>query len=114
MTPIKQPGKEPDRNPLSKPSSPAPTVGETTLNGLPMLTEVAAETDTHLSRVLSAEEIQQLLHQLEAHIETLFTRKLGLHLEQLQRQAIDRALSELKTELPKLLRDTLNAYLGSR
>jgi hypothetical protein len=106
--------KQPDSNPISKTSSPTPTMGETTLNGLPMLTEVVAETDAHLSRVLSAEEIQQLLHQLEAHIETLFTRKLGLHLEQLQRQAIDRALNELKTELPELLRDTLNAYLGSR
>lgn len=79
-----------------------------------MLTEIVAETDAHSSRVLSAEEIQQILHQLEAHIETLFTRKLGNHLEQLQRQAIDQALSELKSELPELLRNTLNAYLDSR
>lgn len=79
-----------------------------------MLTEVVAESEAHLSRVLSTEEIQQLQHKLEAHIEALFTRKLSLHLEQLQRQAIDRAISELKTELPELLRDTLNAYLDSR
>jgi len=79
-----------------------------------MLTEVVAESEAHLSRVLSAEEIHQLQHKLEAHIETLFTRKLGLHLEQLQRQAIEQAISELKTELPELLRDTLNAYLDSR
>jgi hypothetical protein len=114
MTPIKQPGKHPDSKSASKPPSPAATVGETTLNGLPMLTEVVAETDTHLSRVLSTEEIHQLQHKLEAHIESLFTRKLGLHLEQLQRQAIDRALGELKAELPELLRNTLNAYLDSR
>jgi hypothetical protein len=106
--------KQPGSNPLSNASSPAPTMGETTLNGLPMLTEVVAETDTHLSRVLSTQDIQQLLPQLEVQIETLFTRKLGLHLEQLQRQAIDQALIELKTELPELLRDTLNAYLDSR
>jgi hypothetical protein len=111
MTPIKQPGKQSDSKSVSKPSSPAATMGEATLNGLPMLTEVVAETDT---RPLSAEEIQQLQQKLEAHIETLFTRKLGLHLEQLQRQAIDRAISELKAELPELLRNTLNAYLDSR
>ena len=98
----------------SKPSSAAPTVGETALNGLPTLTEVVAESGADRSRVLSAEEIQQILRQLEAHIETLFTRKLGLHLEQLQRQAIEKALGELKAELPELLRDTLNAYLDSR
>jgi hypothetical protein len=111
MTSIKQPGKQPDSKSVPKPSSPAATMGEATLNGLPMLTEVVAETDT---RLLSAEEIQQLQQKLEAHIETLFTRKLGLHLEQLQRQAIDRAISELKAELPELLRNTLNAYLDSR
>ena len=110
MTSIKQPGSDSP----SKPSLPTRTIGETTLNDLPMLTEVVAEADTHLPRVLSAEEIQQLLHQLEAHIETLFTQKLGLHLEQLQRQAIDQALDELKAELPELLRDALNAYLDSR
>jgi hypothetical protein len=104
---------QPGNNPASSPS-PAPTVGETTLNSLPMLTEVVAESGADRSRVLSEEEIQQILPQLESHIETLFTRKLGLHLEQLQRQAIERALSELKAELPVLLRDTLNTYLDSR
>lgn len=114
MTTIKHPGKQPNSKLVSKPSSPASTMGETTLNGLPMLTEVVAETENHLSRVLSIEEIQQLQHKLEAHIEALFTSKLALHLEQLQRQAIDQALSELKAELPELLRNTLNAYLDSR
>jgi hypothetical protein len=114
MTPFKQPGKQPGIDSPSKPSVPTPTIGETTLNSLPMLTEVVAEVDTHLPHVLSAGEIQQLLQHLEAHIETLFTQKLGLHLEQLQRQAIEQAISELRTELPELLRDTLNAYLDTR
>jgi hypothetical protein len=109
MTSIKQPGSDS----TSKPSLPALTISETTLNNLPILTEVVAEAD-NLPRVLSAEEIQQLLHQLEAHIETLFTQKLGLHLGQLQRLAIDQALDELKAELPELLRDALNALLESR
>lgn len=110
MTSIKQP----DSDSPSKQTLPAQTIGETTLDDLPTLTEVVAEADTHLPHVLSAEEIQQLLHQLEAHIETLFTQKLGLHLGQLQRLAIDQALDELKAELPELLRDALNAYLDSR
>jgi hypothetical protein len=110
MTAFKQQGSDSP----SKPSLPTRTIGETTLDDLPTLTEIVAEADTNLPRILTAEEIQQLLHQLEAHIETLFTQKLGLHLEQLQRLAIEQAISELKTELPDLLRDTLNAYLDSR
>lgn len=112
MTPGKQPGGQTGGDTPAKP--PARSIGDTTLNGLPMLTEVVAETDTHLPRVLNADEIQQLLPQLETHIEALFTRKLGAQLEQLQRLAIEQAISELKAELPELLRDTLNAYLDSR
>ncbi len=118
MTPIKQPGKQPRERPDSDTpaasSRPTLTTGETTLNNLPMLTEVVAASDASPPRVLNDEEIQRLLHQLEARIETMFTQKLGLRLEQLQRQAIDQALDELKAELPKLLQDELNAYLDSR
>ena len=114
MTPIKQPGEQPDSDILSGQPLPAPAIGETTLNNLPMLTEVVAESETNPPRILGEPEIQQLLRQLEARIEIMFTQKLGLHLEQLQRQAIDRALDELKAELPELLRDAMNAYLGSR
>jgi Tfp pilus assembly protein PilN len=114
MTPFKQPGKQPDNDPPSKPSLPTLTIGETTLNSLPMLTEVAAGADAQLHRALSAEEKQQFLHQLEARIETLFTQKLGLHLAQLQRQAIDQALDELKAKLPELLHDALNEFLEAR
>jgi hypothetical protein len=113
MTPIKQPGKHPDSKSVSKTSSPAATVGETTLNGLPVLTEVVDKADTYLPRLLSEEEIQRLLPQLEAHIEALFTKKLALHLEQLQRQAIEQAIRELKTELPELLHEALYTYLDS-
>jgi hypothetical protein len=93
---------------------PAQTIGEKTLDDLPILTEVVTEKVNPLPHVLSTEEIQLLLPQLEAHIQTLFTQKLGLRLEQLQRQAIEQAISELKAELPELLRNTLNAYLDSR
>jgi hypothetical protein len=104
--------KQPGINPASKPS-PTPTVGETTLNTLPVLTEIVDKSEIYLPRLLSADEIQQLLPQLESHIETLFTKKLGLHLEQLQRQAIKQAIRELKAELPELLHDALYNYLDS-
>jgi hypothetical protein len=105
--------KQTSDNRNSNPSSPAPTVGESTLNALPVLTEVVDKADTYLPRLLSAEEIQQLQPHLEAHIEALFTKKLGLHLEQLQRQAIEQAIRELKAELPELLHDALFNYLDS-
>jgi hypothetical protein len=114
MTPIKQTGKQPDRDTPAGSSLPSLTTDETTLNSLPVLTEVVSASDTSLPRELSEEEIQQLLRQLEARIEIMFTQKLGLHLEQLQRQAIDLALDELKAELPELLQDALNGYLDSR
>ncbi len=98
----------------AKPSLPTRGAGETTLNNLPVLTEVVAEVDPRLPGVLSADERQQLLHQLEKRIEILFSQKLALYLEQVQRLAIDRAIGELKAELPELLREALNAHLSSR
>jgi glutamyl-tRNA reductase len=85
------------------------------LDDLPLLTEVAAE-DAHekpaaeeaLPRTFSREEMQQVLQKLEAHMETVFISKLNTQLEQLQRLAIDLAVSEFKAELPHLLRDALN------
>jgi hypothetical protein len=118
MTPIKksgkQPGEQPDRNTPAGSPLPTATIGETTLDNLPVLTEVISKSNTNFSRELNSEEIQQLLHRLEARLEIMFTQKLGLHLEQLQRQAIDHALDELKAELPGLLQDALNTYLDSR
>jgi len=87
------------------------------LDDLPLLTEVAAEdaqktpqanAEVPLPRTFSREEMQQVLHKLEAHMETVFISKLNTQLEQLQRLAIDLAVSEFKAELPHLLRDALN------
>jgi len=91
---------------------------------LPILTEVIAEKtpagDSHpvaeqqtasaavLPRTLSTEEMQRLLQQLEIHLETVFTGKLNQQIEQLQKLAVDLAISELKAELPQLLRDALS------
>lgn len=58
--------------------------------------------------------MQQLVHRLEAHIETVFAQKLNQHLEQLQKIAVDQAVNELKAELPGLLRDALDAHRRSR
>jgi hypothetical protein len=118
MTPTKHTGNkaggQPDSGSSERSSLPTATIGEATLNNLPVLTEVVSESTASPPRELNDEEIQQLLHQLEARIEIMFTQKLGLHLEQLQRQAIDHALDELKAELPDLLQDALNTYLDSR
>ncbi|HTN95129.1 MAG TPA: hypothetical protein VMJ33_11145 [Gallionella sp.] len=105
--------QQPEADLAANPSSPAPTIGETTLSGLPVLTEVIDKADTYLPRLLTEDEIQQLLPRIEAHIEALFTKKLGLQLEQLQRQAIEQAIRELKAELPELLHDALYSYLDS-
>jgi len=90
---------------------PPQSIGEPTLDDLPILTEIVTEKNNYLP---STEEIQLLLPQLEAHIQTLFTQKLGLHLEQLLRKAIEQAISELKAELPELLLNTLKTYFDSR
>ena len=90
------------------------TIGETTLNKLPMLTEIAPGMDRTAIHSLSDEEIEALLRQLEAHLETLFTQKLSMRLEELHRAAIDHALDELKAELPELLREALDARFSAR
>jgi hypothetical protein len=105
--------KQPDGDPVTHPPTPAKNIGETTLNSLPVLTEVVDKADAYLPRLLSEAEIQQLLPRLEVQIEALFTKKLGTHLEQLQRQAIEQAIMELKAELPELLHDALYSYLDS-
>lgn len=105
--------KKPDTDPFRDLPLLSQTMGETTLNNLPTLTEVVAGVDGHSAHVLNDDEIQQMLHQLEAHLESLFTKKLSIRLEELQRAAIDQALDELKAELPELLREALD-NLGSR
>jgi hypothetical protein len=97
-------------------------VDDPDLNDLPLLTQIVAEetqtidsppvagqqTASAPPRTLSAEEMQRLLQQLETHLETVFTGKLNRHIEQLQKLAVDLAISELKAELPQLLRDALS------
>jgi len=62
---------------------------------------------TPSTRTLNAEEMQQLLLHIEDHLETVFTGKLNSQLEQLQKLAVDLAVSEFKAELPQLLHDAL-------
>jgi len=116
-----QPGQDfnniPDNLPLL-----TRVVKEEPLDDLPTLTEVVTETQPAASleivtsdaiapplNAFSDDEIQQLLLRLGTHLETAFATRLNLRLEQLQRQAIEQAINELKAELPELLRDALNA-----
>ncbi|MDD2720368.1 MAG: hypothetical protein PHH47_03575 [Gallionella sp.] len=55
----------------------------------------------------TSEEISYLLLHIEEHLSTIFTNKLNSQLEQLQRLAVELAVSEFKAELPQLLRDAL-------
>lgn len=57
--------------------------------------------------VLSAEQIEQLLQHLENHLETVLTDKLNTQLAQLQKLAVDLAVTEFMAELPQLVRDAL-------
>ena len=63
-------------------------------------------TGAHM-RPLNPAEVDQLLHQLESHLETVFSEKLNNQLEQLQKLAVELAISEFKAELPKLIIDAL-------
>ncbi|MDO8208404.1 MAG: hypothetical protein Q7T38_11410 [Gallionella sp.] len=94
-------------------------VDDSSSDDLPILFEIITDPDEEyqpdtvqnkpaLHRTLNAEEMQQLLQQLETHLETVFTSKLNSRLEELQRLAVDLAVSEFKAELPKLLRDAIN------
>lgn len=78
---------------------------DTKLDDLPILTEIII--DAPAPRALGAEDIQLLLQPLEAHLKNVFTSKLNSQLEQLQKLAVDLAVSEFKAELPQLLRDAL-------
>ncbi|HEU0219527.1 MAG TPA: hypothetical protein VFQ98_01815 [Gallionella sp.] len=129
MTSIKQLGDGlPDNLPLL-----THVADEDVPDDLPTLTEVVAEGQTEpatrlqpdadreapaLKAAIPAscasndEEMQRLLRQLETHLGNVFTHKLSLNLEQLQRQAVEQAVSELKAELPELLRNALKARHG--
>lgn len=90
--------------------------GDSETTVLPLLTEIiptyeaAPHEPSHRDpppRTLNPEEMHQLVQQLEVHLETVFTRKLNTQLEQLQRLAVELAISEFKAELPQLLREAL-------
>ncbi len=76
---------------------------------IPALDEPSEEKKTAPPRMLNAEEMQRLLQQLEIHLESVFTSKLNQQLEELQRLAVDMAVSEFKAELPGLLRTALKS-----
>ncbi|MEO8332342.1 MAG: hypothetical protein ABI479_07900 [Gallionella sp.] len=112
MNSIRLPGDHPGSDPSDKLPVLTQVADPATTEILPTLTEIIAKTDPHSA--LGAKEQQLILQQLEQHIETLLSQKLVLRLEQLQRQAVKQAVSELRAELPKLLRDALKAHLESR
>jgi len=116
MTSVQQPGDGlPDNLPLL-----TQVADEDAPDDLPTLTEVVAEGQPEPDASLEAaeaaipascasdeEKMQRLLRRLETHLENMLIHKLSLNLEQLQRQAIEQAVGELKAEFPKLLRDAL-------
>ncbi len=105
MIPIKQPGDGlPDNLPLL-----TQVADESAPADLPTLTEVVIPPadPSSSARSLSEEEIQRLLKQLESRLEAVFTQKLSLRLEKLQRLAVRQAVNEFRAALPELLRDAL-------
>ncbi len=83
-------------------------VGTPEPDELPTLTEIVVPTPASPTRKLSDEEIQLLLRQLESRLEVVFSQKLSLHLEKLQRLAVKQAVNEFRAALPELLREILN------
>jgi hypothetical protein len=88
-------------------------VGAPAPEDLPTLTEVVTPPPP-AAHTLSEEEIQQLLRLLESRLEVVFTQKLSLHLERLQRLAVKQAVNEFRAALPELLHEILNAPPQSR
>ncbi|MBY0576448.1 MAG: hypothetical protein K2P67_07640 [Gallionellaceae bacterium] len=117
MTSPEQTADLPDNLPLL-----TEVVGEGAADDFPLLTEVATEAppETNCDVVapeagisepcaISTGEMQEFLRQIETHLETVLMQKLNFRIEQLQRQAIEQAVNELKVKLPELLRDALSA-----
>ncbi len=81
---------------------------------LPILTEVIGLAEEPAPRSsITEQDFQQIVRQLEAHLDTIVADKLRLRLEQLQAQAVAQTLSELKAGLPLLVQEALNAHLKS-
>jgi len=87
---------------------------------LPTLTDIVAEPEAAIpafefdqvdatDTLPATEEVPfEVPPQLEAHLEELFMQRLLPRLEEAQRQAIAQTWSELKDELPQLVRDALS------
>lgn len=84
-------------------------VGAPAPEDLPTLTEVVTPPPP-AAHTLSEEEIEQLLKLLESRLEVVFTQKLSLHLEKLQRLAVKQAVNEFRAALPELLHEFLNTH----
>ncbi|HEX5363666.1 MAG TPA: hypothetical protein VFW59_05320 [Gallionella sp.] len=90
-------------------------VGEPAPDELPTLTDIVAPAvPAPAAKTLSDEEMQQLLRLLESRLEVVFSQKLSLHLEKLQRLAVKQAVNEFRAALPEMLRDILNTPPDSR
>lgn len=106
-------------------------ISDSDSDNFPILTDIVAEpmaaselpakliptsiaSDAQQTQTLSAGEMQQLLLHIETHLETVFTSKLNSQLERLQHLAVDLAITELKAELPQLLRDALTTTVINR
>ncbi len=76
---------------------------------LPILTEAISQSGEPAQQGVTTQELQEVLHQLEIHLDTVVAEKLRLHLDQIQAQAVAQTLSELKAGLPVLLQEALNA-----
>ena len=99
-------------NPLGETTSHSTMQQETAAKSLviPQACEGANESLREFQ--ISEEEMQHLLQQLEIHLENRFAHKLNLQLAKLHSQAVEQAVSELKAELPGLLRDALKSHPG--
>lgn len=90
-------------------------VGAPAQDELPTLTEIVAPAEpTPATKTLSDDEMKQLLRLLESRLEVVFSQKLSLHLEKLQRLAVKQAVNEFRAALPEMLREILNTPPDSR
>ncbi|GAB1231678.1 hypothetical protein [Ferrigenium sp. UT5] len=71
---------------------------------LPLLTDVAQETPPAPPPDIALNAEPRLQQTLETYLETVFAEKLKAHLAIAQQWAIDAAITELKNELPQLIR----------
>lgn len=73
---------------------------------VPLIDEVIAAPPKLIAE-LSEEQLQQLLSKLQHRLEGKFMQQLAPQIAQLQKHAFEQALSELRNELPTLLRNAL-------